>query len=197
MMPRLETPRLVLRPPEYSDAPAMAALFSDFDVVKNTCSYAYPYSEEDARNFVSKVAMQRARGEGFVFSVLEAETGAFAGTAGLMLNNGVFDLGYMYGRPYWGEGYATEVGRKLISFAFNALKADEITAGWFADNPASGHVLRKLGFVSNGTRVEKSTARNALVSTNIMRLTRNAYGQVKAGHKTVAAKPLCGTVAPV
>lgn len=196
-MPRLETPRLVLRPPEYSDAPAMAAQFNDFDVVKNTCSYAFPYSEEAARSFVSQVAMSRAKGEGFVFSVLLAETGAYIGSVGLVLEDGVFDLGYMFGKAFWNQGYATEAGRKIISFAFNALKADEITAGWFADNPASGQVLKKLGFVTNGTRAVHSKARDALVTTNMMRLTRMAYGQTRAVQKRAEAKTLCGTCVPV
>jgi [ribosomal protein S5]-alanine N-acetyltransferase len=179
-MPRLETYRLVLRPPEYSDAPAFTALLGDFEVAKNLSRAPHPYQLSDAYDFVSSAAQNRARGEGFIFSVLYKEDEALLGTCGLRLQDGVFDLGYWIGRPYWGMGIATEAARKLISFAFNSLKAESLTAGWFHDNPASGRVLEKLGFVPAGTAAHSCRARGHAVASNRMTLTRENFGRKKA-----------------
>ena len=52
--------------------------------------------------------------------------------------------------PYWGLGYASEAARALMDWGRDQLGARVFVAGHFADNPASGKVLRKLGFVPTG-----------------------------------------------
>ncbi len=75
------------------------------------------------------------------------------GCCGLHLReSGLFELGYWLGRPFWGHGYATEAARKLAGFAFSRLKATQLTAGYFHDNPASGRVLEKVGFAPRWRR---------------------------------------------
>jgi RimJ/RimL family protein N-acetyltransferase len=49
-----------------------------------------------------------------------------------------------------GRGYASEAGHALIGFARHVLRLDRLVAGHFLDNPASGSVLRKLGFQPTG-----------------------------------------------
>ena len=179
-MPRLETPRLVLRPPEYSDAPAFARHLCDYEVAKNLASVPHPYGLADAQDFVSRVSAGRARGESFAFTILFKEDGAVLGCCGLDLRKGIFDLGYWIGRPYWGMGIATEAARRLISFAFNGLKADRLSAGWFTDNPVSGRVLSKLGFAPAGVMPYSCRARGAEVACNRMALSRAGFGRKQA-----------------
>jgi [ribosomal protein S5]-alanine N-acetyltransferase len=179
-MPRLETHRLILRPPEYSDAPAITALLGDIDVAKNLITAPHPYREVDACDYVSRVSAARARGECFAFVVLYKEDEALLGACGLNLRDGVFDLGYWIGKPYWGMGIATEAATKVISFAFNSLRSERLSAGWFHDNPASGRVLDKLGFVASGTAIHRSLARGTTVACNRMALTRENFGRKKA-----------------
>ena len=45
------------------------------------------------------------------------------------LAGGIWEFGYWYGRPYWGQGYATEAGRPVLRFAFDDLGAGRITRG--------------------------------------------------------------------
>src|SRR3546814_7093655 len=58
-------------------------------------------------------------------------------------------MGYWIARPYWGLGFATEAGRQLLHIA-RAMNLPKLSAGHFVDNPASGAVLRKLGFRPTG-----------------------------------------------
>ena len=52
---------------------------------------------------------------------------------------------------HWGRGYATEAGRAVIATVRDSLRIDRLVSGHFVDNPASGRVLRKLGFVATGS----------------------------------------------
>jgi RimJ/RimL family protein N-acetyltransferase len=61
-----------------------------------------------------------------------------------------WELGYWFGVPYWGLGYASEAAQAVMAWARDQLGALVFGAGHFVDNPASGAVLRKLGFVPTG-----------------------------------------------
>jgi len=54
-------------------------------------------------------------------------------------------IGYFLSRGSWGKGYATEVGRALLSFSFEQLKLLRIWAWCDTENSASVRVLEKLG----------------------------------------------------
>ena len=69
-------------------------------------------------------------------------------------------------------GYATEAAGRLIGFAFETLDQGRVEAGWFHDNPASGHVLAKLGARHNGSKMRDCAARGRAVLCHEMLLTR-------------------------
>ena len=48
---------------------------------------------------------------------------------------------------YWNQGYTTEAAKAILGFAVKKLKQREFIAWHAVDNPASGAVLRKCGFV--------------------------------------------------
>ena len=54
-------------------------------------------------------------------------------------------LGYWIGRPFWGQGYATEAARAAVGWAFEGLDVRRLHAESFARNPASCRVLEKIG----------------------------------------------------
>ncbi len=179
-MPRLETERLLLRPPEFRDVPAITTWIGDWDVAKNLASVPHPYREDDAREFVALTAEKFAKGEGYCFAVTRKQDGVFMGNCGLHLKDGQFELGYWLGKPFWQQGYATEAAKKVVSFAFHDLKAVSIWAGWYHDNPASGRVLHKLGCRHDGAEPRYSLARGHEVYCHRMALTREAFGRKKA-----------------
>ncbi len=91
-----------------------------------------------------------------------------------------FELGYWLGRPYWSQGFATEVARELLAFSFRNLRLDEVEAGWFHDNPASGRVLEKVGFRPDGTGQRDCAARGESVLCNLVIMSRAEFGQRQA-----------------
>lgn len=154
------TPRLLLRPGWMEDAPALAEAIGDPAILRNLMRVPAPYSVEDARAFLTLpqdpclpnlLAFTRTRG-----------APKLVGGGGIhRAEDGTPELGYWIARPYWGLGFATEAARAVLSMA-RAAGIRDIRSAHFADNPASGNVLRKLGFRYAG-RIEQrySAARGA------------------------------------
>ena len=61
-------------------------------------------------------------------------------------------MGYWVGKPFWGRGYCTEAGRAVLEYAFRQLGLLRVHACFFARNPASGKVMKKLGMQPEGCR---------------------------------------------
>jgi RimJ/RimL family protein N-acetyltransferase len=66
------------------------------------------------------------------------------------------ELGYWIGKPYWGQGFATEATSAALRFGFGDLHLNRIFANHFTRNPASGRVLQKLGMKHEGIRRQHS-----------------------------------------
>lgn len=76
---------------------------------------------------------------------------------------------------YWGKGYATEALRGLLSYCFNHLELQVVTADHFIDNPTSGHILQKMGFVETGKGTANSAARLEPAAIITYRLTEPKF----------------------
>jgi len=171
----LETERLLLRPPERSDVPVFAPLIGDFDVAKNLSTVPHPYAVAHGEEFVARVEQQRSTGTDFNFAITRKSDKAYMGGCGLHLKEGKFEFGYWLGKPFWKHGFATEAATRLLLFAFHELNADSVWAGWYFDNPASGHVLEKLGCTPNGMDKRACMARGADVDCNLVILARKEF----------------------
>ena len=64
-----------------------------------------------------------------------------------------FELGYWVGKDYRGAGVAKKIAAAIVFFGFEKLGAETIAAGHFANNPASGTVLRYVGFRATGETI--------------------------------------------
>ena len=147
------TPRLLLRPGWMEDAPALAAAIGDAAIVRHLASAPWPYDVRDAEAFLA--ASPTARSPRFLMFQRTAGAPRLVGVIGIdRTDDSEADLGYWIARPYWGLGYATEAGRHMVALA-RTLGLPPLTAGHFIDNPASGAVLRKLGFRATGRTVPR------------------------------------------
>ncbi|MGH6791778.1 MAG: GNAT family N-acetyltransferase [Methyloceanibacter sp.] len=174
----IRTPRLLLRTPERADATRLSLLAGDYDVAGMTGTIPHPYSEQQADEWIEGVL---AGEEGVVFAILRS--GVVIGCTGYRAFGADHaELGYWIGKPYWGMGYGTEAVEVLVAHAFEADGFDYLTAGHFADNPASERVLKKLGFVVSGSEVRDCAARDARTKCVTYRLDRAA---ALAGQRTV------------
>ncbi|WP_100260863.1 GNAT family N-acetyltransferase [Qipengyuania seohaensis] len=162
------TERLLLRPAWPEDAEALFGGIADEGVVRNLARAPWPYLPEHAREFVKREQDQRV--PNFLMTLPGEHGSRIIGSIGLGETETGVELGYWIARPYWGQGYATEAGLGVLEVA-KLLGYRQIEAGHFLDNPASGRVLRKLGFRPTG-RVAKrySCARGADVDCALFEL---------------------------
>jgi RimJ/RimL family protein N-acetyltransferase len=91
-----------------------------------------------------------AAGTGHVFALTQGT--ALLGVIGAhrTATDEPFEIGYWLVPAAWGQGYCTEAGALLIRWLETAHGVRALVAGHFVDNPASGRVLQKLGFLPCG-----------------------------------------------
>ena len=167
----LETERLLLRPFRQSDAGAVQALCGNWKVARMTSRIPHPFSDELAAQWIASHGPARVCGEENAFCVEKG--GTVIGAVGYMnAGDGVYEIGYWIGEPWWGQGFATEAVGRLIGFVFDGLGARRLTSGHFLDNSASGRVLEKCGFAYTGEEEQWCEARGGQVTCRRLALAR-------------------------
>ena len=171
----IRTRRLTLRPVEPADAPLFAALCNDPDIARNTSRIRRPYTLEDAEAFIAYAMQATASGAEFPFAV--CRDGAIIACTGITPHGeGACELGYWVGPQDRGQGVATEAGDAALQFACARLGPQTLTSGHFADNPASGRVLAKLGFRPTGEITPTHAAgRGEMVDTVRLAMPASAF----------------------
>jgi len=161
----LETRRLVLRAPRFDDAKRVTTLVGDRRIAENTVRIPHPYGIDDARQWIAAAISQSAA---YVITI-DAEV---IGGCGVDVRNGVPELGYWIGVPFWGCGYASEAARGLIDHAFGDLGYKVLTASARVSNPASRRVLEKCGFEWTAVGLCRIRAISSSVPVDRFRLER-------------------------
>jgi RimJ/RimL family protein N-acetyltransferase len=163
-VPTLRTQRLVLQAPRLRDAREVTKALNNFAVSRWLTVVPFPYGITDAEWFIKKCE----RGAVCAWFIWAEDN--FVGTIGL--DDG---LGYWLAQGAWGNGYASEAARAVVTHHFRDGAALELISSYFEGNAASQHVLTKLGFVDAGPKVHFSKARNAEVAARRMLLTRQVW----------------------
>jgi ribosomal-protein-alanine N-acetyltransferase len=149
--PTLYTERLILRPHTIWDADDLQRLINDKDIASTTLNIPFPYTLEDAIDWLSQREENYEETGSPQFLIVHKD-GYMVGGIGLALvkphNNA--ELGYWIGKQYWGKGYCTEAAYAVIKYGFEVIGLNRIHAKHFARNPASGRVMQKIGMKHEG-----------------------------------------------
>lgn len=151
-IPRLETPRLLLRPLRPADAEALFGMYGDAEVMRYRDVLAFTRLEE-AQRYLEVLAARGERGEEIHWGVTLKGEDALIGTCGYSWHLGPHcgAIGYDLARGYWKQGIMTEAVGALLRFGFDVRLLHRIEARVRRDNEASKRLLQRLGFQEEGT----------------------------------------------
>ncbi len=173
MTSTLETARLLLRPFTEADIGELVLLIGAREVAATTLRIPHPYTEREAREFLSRIHSD----DEVRFAITLREGERLCGGIGLRLTpeHRHAELGYWIGVLYWGHGYATEACRELLRYGFEHLKLHRIFASHFRHNPASGRVLMKLGMRHEGCQREHLRKWDRFVDSELYGILRQEW----------------------
>jgi ribosomal-protein-alanine N-acetyltransferase len=150
MFERVETPRLLLRKPEGTDAEAIFARYSSDPEVTRLLGWPRHTSIEATRAFLEFSAAEWARWPVGPLLIESREHGNLLGSTGLAFESPDTAMtGYVIAKDAWGKGYASEALRAVAEVA-RKVGVARLYALCHPDNPASFRVLEKCGFVCEG-----------------------------------------------
>ncbi len=150
-LPLLETPRLLLRKLQLEDVPDVFQYNSDPEVVRYLLWNRHT-SESETRADLQRVIERYGKTSDLRWGIELKTTGRVIGGCKLAcrMEHKRAEIGYVLARPHWGQGYAAEAAREILRYGFEELELGRIEALTFAEHAASGRVLDKCGFQSEG-----------------------------------------------
>ena len=178
-MPRLETPRLILRRLEMRDAPDLFDYSRDPQVAKHVLWDAQT-SVSEARAYVRYMLRRYRAGEPASWGIEEKETGRVVGTIGYMWyqrDNNACEVGYSLARRRWNRGYMTEALAEVLRFSFEELGVHRVEAQHEVENAASGAVRRKCGMRKEGTLRGRLYNKGRYVDVDLYAMLREDYAR--------------------
>jgi RimJ/RimL family protein N-acetyltransferase len=159
----ISTERLVLRPFDEDDVPALAEMMNDEQVGAWT-GVPQPFTGTDARRWIAEDApAARATGRGLDLAVTEFLTQRLVGTVQLTRTNWRIrsaELSYVIAPWARGEGYASEAALATSQWLLRDQKFERIEIRTAADNTAAQQVAQKIGCISEGVLRNACIARH-------------------------------------
>jgi RimJ/RimL family protein N-acetyltransferase len=153
MIPRLETERLFMREWRQEDLAPFAAILADPEVMKYLGG-ATLSTDDSWRNMARGAGQWLLRGFG-AWAVVRKSDQAVMGRVGLLYPEGWpgLEVGWTLGRPYWGQGYATEAARAAMNYGFLTQNVTGLISMIDPENKASQAVAVRIG-ETKGARME-------------------------------------------
>ncbi|GAA3194906.1 MULTISPECIES: GNAT family N-acetyltransferase [Streptomyces] len=149
----ISTDRLVLRPLDEDDIPALAEMMND-ELVAAWTAVPQPYTEDRARTWVTRHAPdERTGGRGIDLAVTEFLTQRLVGIVQLGNTNWRVrssEISYVIAPWARGEGYACEAALAVARWLFGDQKFERLELRTAAGNTASQQVAQKIGCISEG-----------------------------------------------
>ncbi|MBX8939259.1 GNAT family N-acetyltransferase [Enterococcus gilvus] len=151
----IETERLYLRELRQADSDSLRKILQDEQTM-----YAYEgaFDDKEVQNWLDK-QIENNRRDGFgLWAVILKETDEMIGQCGLtwqdFADQKVLEIGYLFQRAFWHNGYAIEAAKACKTYAFENLQAEEVFSIIRDTNTASQKVAKRNGMTRCGEFVK-------------------------------------------
>lgn len=142
----LKSRRLGFRLWSLPDLPPALTLWGDPEATR---TIGGPFSQAQVQERLEReIAHSRSHNVQY-WPVFLLADGDFAGCCGLRPykpERQIYELGFHFRPLYWGNGFASEAAKAVITYAFGSLGLQGLFAGHPPGIAASARVLQKLGF---------------------------------------------------
>lgn len=150
-----ETERLLFREMNRDDIPDLSRILQDKEVMK---AYEHAFSESEVWEWLLN-QQRRYQEDGFgLWAAILKKSGRMIGQCGLTLQRWdgkkVPEIGYLFCKEYWHQGYAIESAQGCKKYAFEQLELEEVYSIIRDTNFDSIRVAQKNGMEFRG-RTEK------------------------------------------
>ena len=147
----IETERLYLRELEQTDIESLSKILQDEQTM-----YAYEgaFDDGEVQNWLTKQIDNYQR-DGFgLWAVILKQRNEMIGQCGLtwqdFSDQTVLEIGYLFQREFWHNGFATVAAKACKQYAFEQLNAQEVYSIIRDTNAASQKVAERNGMVRCG-----------------------------------------------
>ena len=142
----IETARLIIRRFTPADLNSLAALRADKDVMRYI--HTVPQTRDVVQKRIENFEVQYVE-RGFAqWAVDDKESNFLIGWCGFSYLDDkppIIEIGYGFGKPHWGKGFASEAARACLRYGFENLNFERVAAVALHENSASRHVMEKCG----------------------------------------------------
>lgn len=141
------TDRLSIQRLKYEDAEEIFYAYASKSEATRFVSWPTHQRLRDTRSFLKYAFEAWKNGTDYSFSVRLKDSARLIGSFGVLNDDGKLQFGYIFSPTQWGQGYATEVCRTMVSLLRNQPGVFRIQSFVDLDNTASANVLIKSGLV--------------------------------------------------
>lgn len=172
----IETARLRLRPLHQNDVETFVRELNNFEITRNLSRVPFPYLASDATDFIKFAGT--VDGRSLICAIAPKASpdqliGVISYEFSVEKNNA--ELGYWLAEAHWGKGLMSEAAEVIAQHAFTISKTETLIACHHNDNPVSGRILTKLGFVEVAHSTSFSKAQGKAVAVTNLSLSRNLW----------------------
>jgi RimJ/RimL family protein N-acetyltransferase len=150
----LQTPRLHLRPIRPNDAEDLLVARGDAAVMRYW-DWPPQTSVDEVRAIIARHMDEIDSGTVQWWAVALTPRGPAIGECDLSEidpHHRRAEMGFLFRRSAWGQGYAQEAAARVLRYAFEDLGLERLWARFHVGNAGSQRLLEKLGFADEGTQ---------------------------------------------
>lgn len=144
----LETKRLYLREMNPSNFNSLCRILQD---EKAMYAYEGAFSDQEVQEWLDRQIYRYQKWNFGLWAAVLKETDKMIGQCGLTMqqwkDQEVLEIGYLFERSHWHQGYATEAAKACKQYAFEKLNASEVCSIIRDSNTASQNVAMRNGMV--------------------------------------------------
>lgn len=141
----LETERTIIRKFELADLDDLHQIFSDDKIMQHV---EEPYSKEKTKNFLESFCIEK---NGALACIHKGTNKVIGYILFNEYESDVYEIGWIFNKEFWRQGYAYEACKALVDYAFSEMKVHKIFAEAI-DVEKSVPLMEKLGMVREGVQ---------------------------------------------